>query len=113
MAHIKNTPLVVERADTFKLRLFGLMFRKGLEQDHVMVLEPCQSIHMFFMRFAIDLLILNQKGEIIALIKEIKPGRVTALYKEARTFIECEVGTIDRFDFKLGQLIEIVEKEYQ
>lgn len=108
MAHIKNSPLIVEHANTFWLRLVGLMFRGQLERNHVMVIEPCHSIHTFFMGFSLDILILNEKGEIIGLVKDMKPGRVSPIYKGANAFIECNVGTIDTFGFQIGQIIEII-----
>lgn len=108
MAHIKNSSLIVEHANTFWLRLIGLMFRNMLERNHVMVIEPCHSVHTFFMRYSLDLLILNKKGEIIGLIKDMKPGRVSSVYKGAVAFIECNVGTIDTFGFQIGQIIEII-----
>lgn len=108
MEVIRGTPLEVNKAQTFKTRLLGLMFKPHLDENQTLLLEPCQSIHTFFMRFAIDLLVLDRDYRIIALVKALEPGKVTPLYKSAYSILECSKGTIDLYGFVIGQVIEIV-----
>lgn len=41
-------------ADSLYARFKGLMGKASLESGAGMLIEPCNSIHTFFMRFAID-----------------------------------------------------------
>ena len=47
-------------------RFMGLMFRKGLGDSCGLMLEPCNEIHTFNMRFSIDVLTLSRDNEILA-----------------------------------------------
>ena len=49
----------VEVADSFLRRFCGLMLRRALPADGGLLLAPCASIHMCFMRFAIDAVYLD------------------------------------------------------
>ena len=37
---------------------------------------PCRGVHTFQMRFAIDLIALNESGVIVDLVANLKPWRV-------------------------------------
>ena len=57
--------LKVKIADTFFTRLAGLMFQKKLPQGTGLLLVPCNSVHMCFMRFSIDVIYLDKDYKII------------------------------------------------
>jgi len=44
----------LEIADTFLKRFLGLMGRKKIPAGQGLLILPCNSIHMMFMRFSID-----------------------------------------------------------
>lgn len=44
----------LERADTLWTRFRGLMLRRSLPVGGGLLIEPCSSIHMMWMRFPID-----------------------------------------------------------
>ena len=52
----KNINVVesVTVANTMWARGMGLMFKKSLREDEGMLIDPCNSIHTFFMNFKID-----------------------------------------------------------
>jgi hypothetical protein len=109
MKFIQNTDLIVKTADTFRKRLLGLMFQKTPPHNIAFFLEPCQSIHMFFMKFDLDILVLNAEYEVIALFKSLKPGQVSPYFSKARCFVEMGSGSIEAYGFELGQKIVLVE----
>lgn len=109
MQFIQNTNLIVQTADTFSKRLLGLMFQKAPPQNTVFFLEPCKSIHMFFMQFDLDILVLNADYEVIALFKSLRPGQVSPYFSKARCFVEMGSGSIEAYGFELGQKIVLVE----
>ncbi|MGN1123718.1 MAG: DUF192 domain-containing protein, partial [Eubacterium sp.] len=53
----KNGELLVqeiENANHFFRRFMGLMYRKSMDENHGLLLTPCNEIHTFGMRFDID-----------------------------------------------------------
>lgn len=52
----------LELATRFGSRLRGLMGRRGLPEGGGLWLEPCDGIHMMFMRFAIDALFVGRRA---------------------------------------------------
>jgi len=51
----------VERAGSFWQRMKGLLGRRGLPAGQALFLEPCNSIHTFFMGFPIDAVFLDKE----------------------------------------------------
>jgi len=78
-------------ANTFIKRMMGYMFRKKPHYKAIMI-EPCNSIHSFFMNFEIDILFVNNNMEIIKKIEGLKPGKVVLPVKGAKMVIEGEAG---------------------
>lgn len=109
MKRIANTDLAVVYANTFKRRLLGLMFQKTSPVKEAYFLEPCKAIHMFFMQFDLDILVLNKDYVVIAIFKSLKPGKTTPYFPKARCFVEMSTGSIETYGFDLGQKIRITE----
>lgn len=75
---------------------------------HALVIDPCTSIHMFFMRFPIDVLYLNRDNEVVRAQKGLKPWRVGPLYtRGARFVIELPAGAIERSGTDVGDQLVI------
>ena len=60
-----NTALTVHLATNFWQRFRGLMLRRPLPPATALLIAPCNSIHMCFMRFAIDAVYLDKQGRIL------------------------------------------------
>ncbi|CAN5637872.1 hypothetical protein BH23CHL2_BH23CHL2_20250 [soil metagenome] len=72
------------------------------------VIDPCTSIHMFFMRFPIDVLYVNRDNCVVRAQPGIRPWRVGPLYtKGARFVIELPEGTIARSGTIVGDQLTI------
>ncbi len=98
----------IEVADTLGSRTMGLMFKKGLEPGHGIVLRPCSSIHMFFMRFAIDVVFVDKDGIVKHICHAIKPWRMSRIVFGAKAAIELEPGTMKRAGVEKGRKVELV-----
>ena len=82
-------------ASNFFERLKGLMFDKKLGADFDgMLIKNCNSIHTFFMNYKIDVLFLNKNLEVIKIIREIKPWRITKIYFSASQVLELKGGSL-------------------
>jgi uncharacterized protein len=82
-----------EVSATFWSRFMGLMGKPGLPQGEGLLIAPCNSIHMFFMRFSIDALFLDRNYNIVKLIRNLAPGRVVGTIPDAWQVIELASGT--------------------
>lgn len=97
------------RAATFLTRGKGLMFASSLLQGGGLVIEPCNSIHMFFMRFPLDVLFLDAQERVVFMYRGIKPWRVGRVVRGAKVAIELPAGTIDETGTQLGDKITRVD----
>lgn len=81
-------------ADSFMARLKGLMFRDDMSVDDALLIIPCNSIHTFFMRFALDLILIDTDGNIVYEEKEMLPGRLLKPVNNAWATLELKGGRL-------------------
>ncbi len=93
-------------ADTFFSRARGLMFRKDLSNFDGMLIAPCNSIHTVGMLFTIDVVFLNKKFEVVKIIENLKPYRLTRPYFRAFQVLELAAGTLKE-RLQVGDQLEI------
>ena len=98
------------RARGFLARGRGLMFTRELPEGEGLVIEPCSSIHMFFMRYALDVLFLDREGRVLFMYKGIKPWRMGRVVRGARVAVELPEGTIERSGTEVGDRVEMNEE---
>lgn len=98
----------LEIADTPLKRVKGLLGRSNLPIGAGLWIEPCASIHMFFMRFAIDVIYLNPDGRVVKLVHRLKPWRCSFAWG-GRSVVELPAGALERLDINEGDLLEVQE----
>lgn len=81
-------------ADDFLSRLIGLMGQQAPPKGKGILIRPCKSIHMFFMRFAIDAVFLDRNFYIVKLIRNLKPGKIIYPVPDAWQVLEVESGSL-------------------
>ena len=96
----------LEPAFDSKSRNRGLLGREGLPAGHAIVIAPSNSIHMFFMRFAIDVLFVAKDGRVLKVCENLRPWRV-ALAWRAFAVIEGPVGMIERTGTRAGDRLAV------
>ena len=84
----------IRKATGFIDRLRGLMYVKHLPRGHAILLEPCNSIHTFGMRFAIDVLFLDASSRIIKAIRSLSPGKIAGPVAGAHAVLETSGGSL-------------------
>lgn len=94
-------------ADTFFSRMRGLLGRRMLSEGESLVITQCNSIHMFFMKFAIDAMFLDSSDRVAGVVKNIQPFQMSPVFWAARRVVELPAGTLDRTDTCLGDTIQI------
>jgi hypothetical protein len=93
-------------ADNPLTRLRGLLGRSGLESGEGLLLRPAGSIHMFFMRFAIDAVFLSRDGEVLKVAANVRPWR-TAGARGAKAVIELPAGEAERRGIRDGTRLDV------
>jgi uncharacterized membrane protein (UPF0127 family) len=96
----------VERATSVRARLRGLLGRTSLADGTALAIEPCTSIHTFFMKFTIDALFLARDGKVVRAIAELRPWRATRVYPSAAMVVELPAGTLRRTDTREGDVLQ-------
>jgi len=98
---------VVQAANLLS-RGLGLMFRRELPAGHGLAIAPCNSIHMFFMRFPLDVAFLDREGTVLRVYHGIRPWRVSRIVRGARTAIELPAGTLAAAQVERGTVLRLV-----
>lgn len=92
----------VEIADTWWGRFRGLMLRKPLPPAAGLWLNPTNSIHMCFMRFAIDAVYFNKNMEIVKIVRNLHPWLGLSACLKASSVLELKAGEAERLGLKVG-----------
>src|SRR3954467_3591128 len=95
------------RADSFVARGRGLMLAPPLPDGGGLVIDPCNSIHMFFMRYPLDILFIDKNGAVVFMYNAIKPWRVGRIVKGAKFAVELPVGAIATSQTQVGDKVEM------
>lgn len=80
--------------NTFVSRLRGYMFQK-IPKEPALLITSCNSIHMYFMSFPIDVLFLDNDYKIIKRIDALPPRRIVWPVQGAKMVLEAPVGYLD------------------
>ena len=98
---------VVEPAFDSRSRRRGLLGRDGLPAGHSVVLAPCNAVHTFFMRFAIDVVFVRHTGEVVRIAHDVRPWRI-ALSVRAHAVVELPSGVALATGVRAGDVLELV-----
>jgi uncharacterized membrane protein (UPF0127 family) len=98
----------VEVADTIWSRFVGLMGRHELPAGHGLCIRPCSSIHMFFMRFPLDVAFVDRDGRVVRLYHGIRPWRVSRIVRGAAAAIELPAGALAAAGVNTGSVLRMV-----
>jgi len=88
----------------------GLLGRDGLDPGTGMLFDngrftPFMWMHMFFMRFAIDIVFLGRGDTVIKINRHLKPWRVSSIVFGARRALELPAGAADEASTQVGDHI--------
>jgi uncharacterized membrane protein (UPF0127 family) len=99
-----KTEYVVSSACNFIQRASGLIFRKQLLTNEVFHIKPCNSVHTFGMKYAIDIVYLDKTGVILKIIKNMQRRRINWCFK-AHSVLEFNSNTSDLLAMQIGDVI--------
>lgn len=83
-------------ARSFFARLKGLI--GSASPGEGLLIEPCNSIHTFFMRYAIDAVFYDKNHKVVAVHRNLKPWRISKIIPAARGVLELPSGAARDMD---------------
>ena len=107
----KSIPYSIKTADSFVARLKGLMFQKTPLHQEGLWITPCNSIHMFFMRFPIDVVFLNKERQVVKLVEKLQPWKIISPVGNAHSTLELPAGAITQIGLQLEDYIDLENKK--
>ena len=99
--------LLAERArvaDSAWTRAVGLLGRT--DAGGGLFIEPCSSIHTWFMKFPIDVVFLDAQDVVLAVYAALGPWRMTRWVRGAQRVLELDVGRVGATE--VGDRLECV-----
>lgn len=92
-------------ADDPVSRVIGLMFRKA-PRGNGLLLDPCNSIHTFFMRYSLDIVFITRSNQVVKIVRNMRPWRMTWIYWRAKKTLEVPAGKLP-MDLAEGDILEV------
>jgi hypothetical protein len=97
----------VEGAFDSRSRRKGLLGRDGLPAGTALAIAPCNTIHTFFMRFAIDVVFVSRQGMVRKIRTNVKPWRLSGSLT-AFAVIEMTAHALSGKDMAVGDHLTLV-----
>ena len=98
LIHQANGASVVDHlfvAETTVARMRGLLGRMDLPRDTGLLIRPCRSIHMWFMRFPIDAAFLDADLRVLGISRGLRPWRLAFAPRGTHCVLETAAGVLD------------------
>jgi uncharacterized protein len=96
----------VEVADRGPARTRGLLGRQSLRQGEGLWIVPCEAVHTFGMRFAIDLVYLDRRNVVRKVRSSVPPWRLSGCLR-AHSVIELAAGTLKSTPVHPGDTLQL------
>jgi hypothetical protein len=102
-----------EMPESAFLRARGLLGRSGLEPGEGMLIDRAGSVHMFFMRFPIDVVFLARDRTVVGVRHRLSPWRIAGA-RRAVASLELPAGRVAEVGVEKGDVLvfeDIVDPE--
>jgi uncharacterized protein len=85
----------------------GLIGRRGLPESGGLIIQPCNSVVSFFMRFPIDVVFLSKDLRVMHMIHAMPPWRTSKIVRGAKMVVELPAGTLRESNTEVGDTLSI------
>ena len=89
-------------AESLWTRTLGLMGEKSLDMQEGLLILRSNSIHTFFMKFAIDVVFLDASGKVVGIHPNVKPWKLDWPVFRARNVLELAGGAAQKLRIQKG-----------
>ncbi|HSK18065.1 MAG TPA: DUF192 domain-containing protein [Longimicrobiales bacterium] len=87
---------------SLRARMRGFLFRRAPRAGEGLFLAPCRGVHTYWMRFPLDVILIDETGNVVAAHAGLRPGTRTPIYRAARFALELPAGSIEATDTMVG-----------
>ena len=94
-------------AHTHWTRLRGLLGTRGLAPGEGLWIRPCRQVHMFGMRYPLDVVFLDDGLSVVGTVEGLAPGKVSPRVEAATSVVELPAGTVARLGLVVGRRLDI------
>ena len=94
-------------ADNYLTRVVGLLRDRQLELGDGLWIKPCNSIHSIGMKFVFDAVFLDHNLQVVHLMSDMKPWRISKIVFSAKSVLEVPSGIIAQTATQLGDTFEM------
>lgn len=98
---VQQVSIDIRYTETAAERMRGLLGSESLKQGSGLWISPCNSVHCWFMRYAIDVVYLDRRGRIIKCVSDLRPWCVSASLRSS-SVVELLSGEVERLGLRLG-----------
>lgn len=96
----------VHIAAGFMDRFLGLMGKTSVPGSGAMYFPSCNSIHTYFMKIPIDVIMLDSKGRVVFMRENMGPWRM-AMCSKAKDTMEMKAGNIKALKLKPDDVLSM------
>jgi len=110
IANLTRSTSIAERcrvARSLPERAVGLLATPHLAPGEGLLIEGTQSIHMFFMRYPIDVAFIDKGGLVRKTVSVLRPWRVVWWARGARDCIELPSGALAASRTETGDQLKV------
>jgi uncharacterized membrane protein (UPF0127 family) len=94
-------------AATRAARAVGLLSRTGLEPGEALWIVPSRGVHTCGMKFAIDVIALDETGTVIDCVSNLKPWRLRLPRRGTAGVLELPAGTLQASGTAVGHHVRL------
>jgi len=98
---VRQATISIDCTQTAAERMRGLLGSGSLPEGKGLWIAPCNSVHCWFMTYAIDVIYLCKQGRIIKCVERLKPWRVSGCLRAA-SVIELASGEVARLGLQIN-----------
>src|SRR4029079_16891442 len=84
----------IRLANPWWTRFRGLLGTATLAEGEGLLIEPCRGVHMFGMKYPIDVAFLDRAGRVVGICHRLAPGARSPFVRAARSALELPAGTL-------------------
>lgn len=88
-------------------RRAGLLKHERLAEGEGLWIAPCEAVHTFGMKFAIDVLYLNRKRKVLKVRERMVPWRISGCLR-AHSVLELPAGLAEKTGTRAGDQLEFI-----
>ncbi len=92
----------VRVADRWWPRLRGLIGYPEPAAGEGLLIQPCQGVHMQWMKYPLDVAFIGAGGAVVAVYHTLRPWRFSKTHRDAECALELRAGTLRDTETEVG-----------